>query len=93
VHRIDVSLARRGDQVVFEVRDDGPGVPPDRRDQIFEPGTSDRASAGLGLALSRRLARACAGDVVLGVSDVGAGACFELRLPAIDQWHPEPVLR
>ncbi len=92
-HRVDVSLARRGEQVVFEVRDDGAGVDPDRRDRIFEPGMSDRASAGLGLALSRRLARACAGDVVLGPSDVGGGACFELRIPAIDQWQPEPAMR
>jgi two-component system OmpR family sensor kinase len=91
--RVDVSLARRGEQVIFEVRDDGSGVDPARRDQIFEPGMSDRASAGLGLALSRRLARACAGDLVLGPSEVGGGACFELRIPAIDQWQPEPALR
>jgi signal transduction histidine kinase len=86
-HRIEVHLGRRGDQVVFTVADDGPGVDPDLAARIFDPGSSANGSAGLGLPLARRLARACAGDVTLVASE--HGACFELGLPAVD--HARPV--
>jgi signal transduction histidine kinase len=63
-----LSLGRNGREVRFTVDDDGPGVAPDERERIFEPGGrgaagGDDAGAGLGLALSRRLARAVGGDV------------------------------
>jgi signal transduction histidine kinase len=70
--------------VRVEVHDDGPGVDPGMATRIFEPGVrGDDASqdgAGLGLALSRRLARACGGDVTVEPGDHG---CFVLRLPAV----------
>jgi signal transduction histidine kinase len=57
------------------------------RDLIFEPGfrgaagsTGDHRGAGLGLALSRRLARAVGGDVV--ALQNGAGATFRARIPS-----------
>ncbi len=41
----------------FFVEDNGPGIPPDRRDQIFHPGHSNRIQGtGLGLAIVRRIA-------------------------------------
>jgi signal transduction histidine kinase len=81
--RLDV--ARAGARVVVDVRDDGPGVPADERERIFEPGARGTAAgghdgAGLGLALSRRLARAADGDVRAQAS--GAGAWFTVDLPA-----------
>jgi two-component system OmpR family sensor kinase len=88
-HEVRVTLGRDDGEVVFQVLDDGPGIGAAGRDRIFEPGASDHGSAGLGLPLARRLARACAGDVTLAASD--AGACFELRIPAIDQWRAEPA--
>ncbi len=52
--------------------------------RVFEPGVQGDAGsddgAGLGLALARRLARACGGDVVLGT---GPGGCFVLELPEL----------
>jgi two-component system OmpR family sensor kinase len=70
--------------VVFAVTDDGPGVQKGEEEAIFEP--AHRGSAahlgqglGLGLALSRRLARAAGGDVV-AVAATGGGV-FHLRLP------------
>lgn len=64
-----------------QVTDTGPGVPPDAREQIFEPFHSRSLGAGLGLAVVRRLARELGWQV--GVTDAeGGGACFHVRLPA-----------
>jgi signal transduction histidine kinase len=78
--RVEVGLAERAGEVVFVVRDDGPGVDPAVREHLFEPGTSSGGGAGLGLPLARRLARSCGGEV----EEVPApsGARFELRMPA-----------
>jgi signal transduction histidine kinase len=71
--------------VLFNVDDDGPGVTSDEHETIFEPavrGTAGRSTdsgAGLGLALSRRLARAVSGDVE---AHPGASGHFVVRLPA-----------
>jgi signal transduction histidine kinase len=84
--RVDIGAARADGQVVITVRDDGPGVHESERDLIFEPGVRGSAGqdeaaagAGLGLALSRRLARAGGGEVA--VAENGPGATFEVRLP------------
>ena len=83
---VTVDVARRGSQVVLDVRDDGPGIRPARLDAIFEPGVRDARTAdaphdgaGLGLPLARRLARAAGGDVRAVPSS--AGAHFEITLP------------
>ncbi|MGD0997271.1 MAG: HAMP domain-containing sensor histidine kinase, partial [Thermoleophilia bacterium] len=85
---VTLGVERRGSEVVFTVGDDGPGVRPSERERIFEPGVrgsageSDRAfpGAGLGLALSRRLARAASGDVEASANR--RGGHFIVRLPA-----------
>jgi signal transduction histidine kinase len=84
---IELSVTRRGPDVVFAVRDHGPGIAADERRRIFEPFHKSDARAagqapgvGLGLALSRRLARAMGGDLVLAGDQPGTS--FELRLRA-----------
>jgi signal transduction histidine kinase len=71
-------------QIAIIVADDGPGVAADERERIFEPGARGRDGrgdgAGLGLALSRRLAQDVAGSVSLE-SENGRGARFVVRLP------------
>ena len=80
--------AAAGREVVVAVEDEGPGVPPDQRDRIFERFvrlSSDRAGdgSGLGLPIARAVARRAGGDVVcLARTDGRPGARFELRLPA-----------
>jgi len=83
--RVAVTVDARG--VALEVVDDGPGVPAADVEAIFEPGVRgahaggpDDTGAGLGLSLSRRLARAAGGDVEARAAD-GRG-CFVVRLPA-----------
>lgn len=68
------------DHVELVVRDDGPGVAPEVRDSLFEPGVShDSGGAGLGLGIARRIARSLGGEITLG-EDPG-GASFVVRLP------------
>lgn len=84
--RIHIGAAQRGRFIHVHVRDHGPGVAHHDRTRIFRPFSKSAAEAassapgvGLGLSLSRRLARAMGGDVLLLPSD--AGACFVLALP------------
>jgi signal transduction histidine kinase len=67
------------------VRDDGPGVPPEERELIFERFERGRSvenatGFGLGLAIGRGLARGMGGDLALDPD--GQGTSFVLRLPA-----------
>ncbi|MFZ5896461.1 MAG: ATP-binding protein [Myxococcota bacterium] len=76
--RIELNAAES--EVHLRVADDGPGVPEAFRDHLFEPfQTTKPSGTGLGLALSRRIARAHGGDLVLETSS--AGASFLLTLP------------
>ncbi|HST17354.1 MAG TPA: HAMP domain-containing sensor histidine kinase [Gaiellaceae bacterium] len=81
---ITVAIEQERRTVTIHVQDDGPGVPPDEREHIFEPavrGSNAKpgTGAGLGLALARRLARAAGGDITL--SPRSAGASFAVVLP------------
>jgi signal transduction histidine kinase len=78
---------RDGEEIELVVRDDGPGVPSDLREKIFEPLFTTRARGiGLGLAVSRRLAESNEGRLVL--LDEGPGAAFAFRLPAAREGEP-----
>lgn len=85
--RVTVACRKAGERVQLTVVDTGPGVPPDRLEDIFEPFvqlgrslSSGHEGAGLGLAISRDLARAMRGDVTVE-SGAGKGASFTLSLP------------
>ena len=76
-------------RVEVSVEDQGPGVPPDERDAIFEPFSSGsagrrrrRGGTGLGLAIARRIVDAHGGTI--GVDQAGdRGARFTVSLPAV----------
>jgi two-component system, OmpR family, sensor kinase len=66
--RVRVRVEPGGTRVALSVEDDGPGVPPELRERIFERfvrGDDDERGSGLGLAICRAIARAHGGDVVL----------------------------
>ncbi len=78
--RVEIRGGSRGDHVGVIVADDGPGVPADLRERLFEPFVSGRSGGiGLGLAVSRRIVERHGGTLAL--VDEGAGAVFELKLP------------
>lgn len=86
--RIQVTVTREGAAAVVRVDDDGPGIPPDDRDRIFErfvrldESRSRRSGgSGLGLPIAREIATAHGGSVQVGTSSLG-GAALEVRLPA-----------
>jgi signal transduction histidine kinase len=85
--RVVVSVLRTGaTSAEVVVEDDGPGVPAGDRDRVFErfvqlDPARGGGSAGLGLAIARRIARQHGGDVTC--DEVSRGARFTVRLPAL----------
>ena len=84
---IGAEYAAAGDTVALTVSDTGIGIVPEKLEAIFEPfvqlkeGLADReAGVGLGLAISRDLARAMSGDLTV-TSVVNGGSRFTLSLP------------
>jgi signal transduction histidine kinase len=80
---VKVTADRKAGQLVLKIADNGPGLPERARAHLFEPftGSGRAGGTGLGLAVSRELAQANGGDLVLARSGP-KGAVFELRLPA-----------
>jgi len=75
--------ARRADGgTVIEVSDDGPGLAPKARENLFRPfaGSARPGGTGLGLAIAREVMRAHGGDIQLKTS-TGTGTVFVLTLP------------
>ena len=67
--------------MVYEVSDNGPGVPPDLAERIFIPFFSTKeGGTGVGLALTRQVMVAHGGSVRLVAAPAGEGACFRLTL-------------
>lgn len=83
--------AQQGMDVVVEVLDRGPGVPPELRDRIFDPFFTTRdpgAGTGMGLAITARIVEEVGGTLRADERE-GGGAAFRLTLPAA----PSPVAR
>ncbi len=77
-----------GGETLIAVADDGPGVPADQRERIFEPFVTDKEKgAGLGLAIVKRDMEAMDGRVEVGdaqESGVGTGAEFRVYFPGLE---------
>jgi signal transduction histidine kinase len=90
---VHASVTRRGDRVELVVADDGPGVPPELRDEVFDRfvrAEGDRGgSVGLGLSIVRAVARSHGGDVVLE-SPPDGGARFVVTLTLAAAGTPVP---
>jgi PAS domain S-box-containing protein len=81
--RVGITLGADDGTVRVTVTDTGPGIPPDRRERIFERFVQDGlegGAAGLGLAIVRDIVQAHGGRIHLE-SEVGRGSQFTLELP------------
>jgi signal transduction histidine kinase len=97
---VTITPAYHGERATIEVRDAGPGVPPEERERIFErfqrgSSTGGEEGFGLGLAIGRELAQRLGGRLDL-VDGAGRGATFSLSLPielpaGSQPRAPEPV--
>jgi signal transduction histidine kinase len=85
--RVRVSCGVKGKLISIRVEDNGPGIPADKQEAVFEPFvqlnrglTRTTDGTGLGLAISRGLARGMGGDILLK-SDIGRGSVFTVTVP------------
>lgn len=84
--RVRVTAAAKDGQVILAVEDDGPGLPAERRAEVFDRGKrldESTAGSGLGLSITRDLAELYDGEVKLGDAALG-GLRVELMLPATE---------
>jgi two-component system, OmpR family, sensor kinase len=83
---VEAQVMRENGTIVLAVEDDGPGIPDELRDKVFERffrGSSDRGgSSGLGLSIVRAVTESHHGAVTLEPPLDGRGARFVVRLPA-----------
>lgn len=81
-----VSGHQDGRSVTLTIADNGPGVPVEEREAIFEMFTRGTASghvpgSGIGLAFARRVVMRHGGTLAVGSGPEGVGACFSMTLP------------
>jgi signal transduction histidine kinase len=81
--QITLRVLPQDGQIAVEIADDGPGLAPKARANLFQPftGSARRGGTGLGLAIAREIMRAHGGDIALVVSGA-QGTVFRLNLPA-----------
>jgi two-component system osmolarity sensor histidine kinase EnvZ len=86
-HRVAIAATRRGGAIEITVDDDGPGIPSDKREDVFRPffrldpsRNPETGGIGLGLTIARDVARGHGGDLTLDDSPLG-GLRARLRLP------------
>jgi two-component system sensor histidine kinase ChvG len=90
---VRLSARRDGATIVIDVEDEGPGIPEENLDNIFERFYTQRPESeafgthsGLGLSISRQIVEAHRGTIVAsnrpGPAGKSGGACFTVRLPA-----------
>jgi signal transduction histidine kinase len=81
---LTLALSRERDLVTIEVSDNGPGIPEEIRDHVFDPFFTTRETAGgvgLGLLVVEGIVRGTGWSVAVGEAE-GGGACFRIILPA-----------
>lgn len=93
--RVAIAVQVRDGDVLLSVRDNGPGIPDELRERIFEPFFStkeDGQRTGLGLAIASGIVEQHRGEIRV-LSQTGQGTEFQIRLPLAATPAPEGALR
>ena len=82
-HRLRINAFREEGNAVIDIADNGPGLPPRARENLFRPfaASARPGGSGLGLAIARELMRLHGGDLVL-VASTGSDTTFRVTMPA-----------
>jgi C4-dicarboxylate-specific signal transduction histidine kinase len=83
---ICIRLLSTADQIILEVADNGPGIPPENLEHLFEPFFSTKSSGkgkglGLGLSISRGIVERYGGKLIASPPEDGRGAVFRITFP------------
>ena len=81
--KVSTEYNRRHDKCIINVEDDGPGIPENLIDKLFEPFFSTKGTSGLGLAVSCGIVERHHGKIEVDMADK-SGAIFRIVLPAIN---------
>ncbi len=84
---VQITSIQTSDNVLITVHDNGPGIDPENEQRAFEPFFTTKApghGTGLGLAMSRRIARAFGGELTLESSELG-GVAARLLIPCLSE--------
>lgn len=95
---VSLKISTRGDKLYFEVRDSGVGISENQMKNLFIPFqqadpsiTREFGGTGLGLILSKRLAQALGGDLVLTSSEPGQGSTFTASIQLIAEQNSKEL--
>lgn len=87
--KVTVALGQQRQQLIISVTDNGPGIPAEVRERVFERfyrnATPDQPGSGLGLAIVREIVQASQGSIVLDVPAQGSGLVARVSLPCLPQ--------
>jgi two-component system osmolarity sensor histidine kinase EnvZ len=85
---VEINADHRGGSLLVTIDDDGPGIPPEKREEVFKPflrldeaRNLDASGTGLGLSIARDIARSHGGDISLEDGPLG-GLRAVIRVPA-----------
>jgi signal transduction histidine kinase len=88
-HRVLLEARRKNDDLIIEVRDDGPGMPPEEQERVFERfyRGGNGSGFGLGLAIAAQAAEAMGATLEI-VSEPGRGTAARIVVPAVRMLGP-----
>ncbi|MFT6148046.1 MAG: signal transduction histidine kinase [Saprospiraceae bacterium] len=83
--QVDIKLTRKGDVAIVSVRDNGSGIPEDKRKKVFVPNFTTKSSGtGLGLAMSKNIVEATGGKIYFK-TDTDIGTVFFVEIPITEK--------
>ena len=90
---LETRYLAKPDQILIMVSDNGPGIPADQINKIFNlfESTKGARGTGIGLAVSQKIIREHGGEISIE-SEAGKGSRFTLTVPRLDEDHPQATL-